>query len=69
MSQELTCCICHKHMALLRDARVRTGIVVYCQPCNKTMRDTLLAAAASRRNQAEMPDFLKGFFGGKKNNE
>lgn len=34
MSRELNCNSCKKHMATLRDASVRKGMVVYCPSCD-----------------------------------
>lgn len=55
MSRDLTCNSCKKHMATLRDASVRKGIVVYCDSC-----DPMTPAAA-----ASTPDFISTLFGGK----
>jgi RNase P subunit RPR2 len=62
MSATLECKKCGKHMATLRDARVRVGMIVYCAPC-----DTLIQHSITKKRQAEsdVPDFLSGLFGGK----
>jgi len=53
MERLLECYNCGKHMATLRDARVRKGIVVLCQPCHEWM---------NKKDRPDMPEFLKGLF-------
>lgn len=57
MSKFLNCERCGKHMAELRDAKVRNGMVVYCKECNFMVN----AVLKKIRKDAEIPDFLKGF--------
>ena len=57
--KELTCAACGKHMALLRDARVRRGMVVYCTVCDLALRER-------RNDDPGMLDFIRGLFGGRK---
>jgi len=51
MSQELYCQKCHKHMATLRDARVRNGMVVLCSQC-----------AAPKNTVPDTPDFVQNIY-------
>lgn len=50
-------------MAILRDAKVRNGMVVYCEQCNKKMQYMLKLAVPAGKY---MPDFMRGIFGVKK---
>lgn len=56
--QNLTCAGCDKHMATLRDAKVRNGMVVYCSECNRKLH--ILSARAVDNT---IPDFLSGLMG------
>lgn len=58
MSQELKCARCGKHMGTLRDAKIRTGMVVYCAICDKENQ----VKRASEPRSPDIPDFLKGLF-------
>lgn len=53
MSTNLYCQSCGKHLATLRDAKVRNGMVVYCGQCNDRLHP----------RPAEMPEFFKKIFG------
>ena len=55
MARELKCKCCGKYMGILRDATVRTGMIVYCTPC-----DTL--AGKAKAAAPGMPDFMRGLF-------
>lgn len=61
LSQELKC-KCGKHMGILRDAKIRNGMVVYCAECNAEMWRKLARADCYIPCDADMPDFLKGIF-------
>ena len=60
-AKELNCAGCEKHMATLRDAKVRNGIVVYCERCDKKMQHLLKLSVPAGKY---MPDFMRGLFGG-----
>ena len=64
MTTELSCQLCKKYMATLRDAKVRAGMAVYCKPCNDVIK-YLLNNNRNKSHSADMPDFLKGIFGGR----
>ncbi len=53
----LFCARCGKHMATLRDAKVRNGMVVYCRECDPRLH---------RPETGSMPEFMKEFFEGKR---
>lgn len=59
---ELHCDHCGKYMATLRDAKVRSGMAVYCKPCNDVIK-SLLNQNRNKSQSIEMPDFLKDIFG------
>lgn len=67
--QILTCAGCDKHMATLRDAKVRTGMVVYCSECNRKlelcMKRELISRMKNQVDESFIPDFLRGFMGKK----
>lgn len=56
--QTLFCANCKKDMGILRDARIRTGMVVYCGECNQKI-ERLFSLV---KQTTEPPDFLKGLF-------
>ena len=61
MEIKLECKCCGKHMAILRDAKVRKGMAVYCAEC-----DTIIDKLLSRKERDEsygVPDFMRGLFG------
>lgn len=60
--QTLTCAHCHKDMGILRDARVRKGMVVYCRECDEVMRQVLRLAKRPATPSPDVPDFFKGLF-------
>lgn len=63
MARELFCAKCNKSMGVARDARLRTGMVIYCGPCDKRTLG-LLAMLEKKVEQAhEMPDFMAEVFG------
>lgn len=51
----LECAKCGKHMATLRDANVRIGMVVYCAACNSALKP-------EKQKSTDVPDFLNGLF-------
>lgn len=53
---ELKCYTCSKHMGTIRDGNFRSGMIVYCKPCN----DRIKALSAPPKH--DMPDFMKGLF-------
>lgn len=55
--QTLRCASCQKHMATLRDAKVRIGMVVYCRECDPRHK---------RAGNNSMPPFMREFFWGLK---
>jgi Zn finger protein HypA/HybF involved in hydrogenase expression len=58
MPTTLECNACGKHMATLRDASVRKGMIVYCAPCHASrqrIRD-------DERQSTDVPDFLSQLF-------
>jgi hypothetical protein len=57
MSRQLDCRRCEKPMATLRDAKVRRGIVVYCEECDREIQ-ALLSPKIT-----DIPEFLRGFMG------
>ena len=63
MDRELYCATCGKHMATVRDARIRDGMVVYCRDCD--VRNKLLASGRDGASR-DVPDFMRGLFGGGK---
>jgi hypothetical protein len=62
MSQDLKCGGCGKHMATLRDAKVRNGMVVYCQQCDTINKRLQALAGCSASSKASVPDFMRGLF-------
>jgi phage FluMu protein Com len=50
----LHCDKCGKYMGEVRDAKLRTGMVVYCAPCNELLRKPA--------SPASIPDFMSGLF-------
>lgn len=52
---ELKCNGCDKHMAILRDAKVRKGMVVYCKECNEERM-------ARPSDRYDIPDFMRSLF-------
>jgi hypothetical protein len=60
MSRELNCNSCKKHMATLRDASVRKGMVVYCESCDKGKGEW-----DSPGSSYCPPEFISTLFGGK----
>lgn len=65
MSQEIACKCCHKHMGTLRDAKIRKGMAVYCRECDERMQRMLkIATAAGAGKKYDVPDFMRGLFGG-----
>jgi len=46
-------------MATLRDANVRTGMVVYCKECDYKVKSLL---SKHDKPKADMPEFFKGIF-------
>lgn len=56
--QTLFCANCKKDTGLLRDARIRTGMVVYCKECDEKIQRLL----SPGKQTSEPPDFLKGLF-------
>lgn len=56
--QILTCAGCDKHMATLRDAKVRTGMVVYCSACNRKIELLLKTDLMNRMDRSHIPDFM-----------
>ena len=65
MSQEIECKCCGKHMGTLRDAKIRNGMVVYCQECDERAQRMLrMAARAGAGQKYDVPDFMRGLFGG-----
>ncbi len=63
MATEIECAGCRKHMGTLRDAKVRNGMVVYCQECDTRNKRLLLLAQATATHKDGMPDFMRGLFG------
>lgn len=55
MSRELHCAGCTKLVAVLRDASVRKGVIVYCERCGKL-------APREDKSKVEMPEFFKTLF-------
>lgn len=53
MARELKCHTCGKLMATLRDANVRVGMVVFCQPCHEKL---------FVKKDIDMPDFIADLF-------
>lgn len=51
-------------MGVLRDAKVRVGMVVYCMVCDSGIQEALAQARNRKTEEAVMPDFLKDMFGG-----
>jgi hypothetical protein len=64
MTIELCCSDCGKHMATLRDAKVRDGIVVYCRECDERNKMRLRIANTEQPYPHDVLDFLRGFFRG-----
>lgn len=62
MEKKLECKGCGKHMAILRDAKVRKGMVVYCAECAGTVDKMLTQKTASAAH--DLPEFMRGLFGG-----
>lgn len=60
--QKLNCAKCNKDMGVLRDARIRTGMVVYCRECDALVQQAFMQLAKNLEGRTEMPDFLKGLF-------
>lgn len=56
--QPLFCANCKKDMGILRDARIRIGMVMYCRECNQKI-ERLFSIG---KQATEPPDFLKGLF-------
>lgn len=52
----LTCNNCGIHLAVIRDGKIRKGMVCYCRECD-TMRGML-----NKNKPAEMPEFFKDIF-------
>ena len=68
MSQEIECKCCGKHMGTLRDAKIRKGMVVYCQECDertqRMLRIAAMTGSVGEGKKYDVPDFMRGFFGG-----
>lgn len=54
---KLTCEHCQKDMGVIRDGKLRNGMVVYCKQCNDLIKRMMTAG-----KNVDMPDFLKGLF-------
>lgn len=61
MSRELKCADCGTNMGIIRDARLRTDLVVYCRRCNEKNQQAL-----ELPRHGDIPGFLRGFCGGGK---
>ncbi len=59
MPTTLECNACGKHMATLRDASVRKGMIVYCAPCHASMQRMMDKPS---QKDADIPDFLSQLF-------
>lgn len=57
----IKCHKCSKLLAEVRDAAIRRGMVSYCAECAKLIRFQV-----ERPVDNDIPDFLSGFFGGRK---
>ena len=67
MTKKLECCRCHKYMGEVRDASLRTGMHVMCDPC-KTTVDAMLRKYELMLACEKMPKYNNAFddlFGGK----
>jgi len=51
-------------MATVRDAKIRDGMVVYCKVCD--VRNKRLLASGRDGASRDVPDFMRGLFGGGK---
>lgn len=60
--QTLTCAHCHKDMGILRDAKVRNGMMVYRRECHEVIQQVLRLGKRQAANSPDVPDFLKGLF-------
>lgn len=63
METDIECAGCRKYMGTLRDAKVRNGMVVYCQECDARNKRLLFLAQATADPKNGMPDFMRGLFG------
>lgn len=61
MSREIKCAECDTHMGVIRDARLRTDLVVYCRRCDEKLQRML-----EMPRRGDIPEFLRGFCGGGK---
>lgn len=60
--RQVACAECGTLMAVLRDARVRKDMVVYCRPCNEAMQQQLRDLRDLSASGVP-PGFLEGLFG------
>lgn len=61
---KLNCTLCKKDMGVIRDGKVRENMIVYCAVCDASMRRELEDARRGGR-AGDVPEFLRGIFGGK----
>lgn len=68
---KLTCEHCNKDMGEVRDAKLRNGMVVYCQQCNDLINRMIangksdvyqMKKRAFSDEKNDMPEFFKGLF-------
>lgn len=59
MTQNLFCKQCDKNMGILRDAKIRDGMCVYCKECDGKIQ-SLMAIYKNRTH--DVPEFFKGMF-------
>lgn len=60
--RQVACAECGTLMAVLRDARVRKDMVVYCRPCNEALQQQL-RDMTRLADSGIPPGFLAGLFG------
>lgn len=68
--KEIKCEVCFIHLGVIRDARLRKGIVHLCQSCDNERKAERIYArhTAKKEDEYEYPgaDLLNDFFGKKR---
>jgi len=56
MKREIECCVCHKFLGEIRDARIVKGISYLCPKCNKKIK------RKEETGETDSVNFLKNMF-------
>lgn len=62
MSRIIRCDKCHLNLGEIRDAKLRKGIVHFCEPCSRNMKAQVAAAASNFKKNPDFSDIFGGVF-------